>query len=444
MPAEPISPVLITGMHRSGTSMVARLLNICGLSLGPEKRLMPPGDGNPNGFWQNMDMDAITEEVLASLSGDWDFLLPPMPDGWEQADALAGLRQRAKEQAAALGHKIPWGWKDPRASLTIPFWSRLLPGLRTLVVLRHPVETTRSLVKRVSSSPAMAQRLWLEYYRRILAHTDPALRMVTHYDSYFLDPGGELQRIVDWAGLEPDERTRQAALEVIAPEIRQQSIIGGSPDPVAEDGETGAKVSVELAQLYDELCEDAGPVLQAALASGKVSRPKTYPNPSSLPIDPVPEERKALARQSFDAAQMLLEQGKTEQAIMQLQKAATLDPWRADAQNDLGVLLLQAGEATVAENYLRLAVGLRPADPSFCGNLAAAYIRLDRTEDAIKTYLALLERRPDNVESLNWLAAVAHEMGNVPTALKYALRVAKADPGNEMASQLLAKLQPSA
>ncbi len=444
MPAAPTPPLLITGMHRSGTSMVARLLNICGLSLGPEQRLMPPGEGNPNGFWQNLDMDAITEEVLASLSGEWDFLLPPMPDGWEQADALAGLRQRAEEQAAALGRRLPWGWKDPRASLTIPFWSRLLPGLRTLVVLRHPVETARSLVKRVSSSPAMAQHLWLQYYRRILAHTDPGLRMVTHYDSYFLDPGGELQRILDWAGLEPDEQTRQVALTAIAPDIRQQSLIGGSPGPVAAEGESGIKVPAELAQLYDQLCGEAGPVLQAGLASGQLSRPQASPDPSSPPTDPVPQERQARAGQSFDAAQVLLEQGNTEQAIMRFQEATTLDPWRADAQNDLGVLLLQAGEATVAEIYLRLAVGLRPADPGFSANLAAAYIRLGRTEDAIKTYLALLERQPDDIGSLNWLAAVAHEMGNVPTAIKYAERVIKADPGNETAGQLLAKLRPSA
>ena len=36
-------PLCVTGMHRSGTSMVARLLNVCGLDLGPEADLLPPG-----------------------------------------------------------------------------------------------------------------------------------------------------------------------------------------------------------------------------------------------------------------------------------------------------------------------------------------------------------------------------------------------------------------
>ena len=32
----------IIGMHRSGTSMVVRLLNLCGLDLGPPEQFMPP------------------------------------------------------------------------------------------------------------------------------------------------------------------------------------------------------------------------------------------------------------------------------------------------------------------------------------------------------------------------------------------------------------------
>ena len=42
--------ILITGMHRSGTSMVARMLNICRLDLASEERLLPPLAGNPAGF----------------------------------------------------------------------------------------------------------------------------------------------------------------------------------------------------------------------------------------------------------------------------------------------------------------------------------------------------------------------------------------------------------
>ena len=29
-----------------------------------------------------------------------------------------------------------WGWKDQRNSLTLPFWEDLLPGLKTVIVVR--------------------------------------------------------------------------------------------------------------------------------------------------------------------------------------------------------------------------------------------------------------------------------------------------------------------
>ena len=44
--------VLITGMHRSGTSLVARLLAECGCFIGQPEDLMPPKPDNPEGFWE--------------------------------------------------------------------------------------------------------------------------------------------------------------------------------------------------------------------------------------------------------------------------------------------------------------------------------------------------------------------------------------------------------
>ena len=46
-------PILIAGMHRSGTSMVAELLYRCGLALGAEDQLfLPANEDNPAGYWE--------------------------------------------------------------------------------------------------------------------------------------------------------------------------------------------------------------------------------------------------------------------------------------------------------------------------------------------------------------------------------------------------------
>ena len=48
------SVVCVAGAHRSGTSMLARLLHSCGLYLGPDTDLMPGRADNPDGFWENL------------------------------------------------------------------------------------------------------------------------------------------------------------------------------------------------------------------------------------------------------------------------------------------------------------------------------------------------------------------------------------------------------
>jgi len=59
--------ICIAGAHRSGKSMLARLLRACGLYLGPKDALMPPQADNPDGFWERED----TPSVLRTLQLKW-------------------------------------------------------------------------------------------------------------------------------------------------------------------------------------------------------------------------------------------------------------------------------------------------------------------------------------------------------------------------------------
>src|SRR5262245_50531861 len=106
-------PVAIAGMHRSGTSMVTRLLNLCGLNLGPAEHLMESSPDNPEGFWESLPFVRINEELLHSLGGEWDRPPEEMRD-WAAAVELAAYRERAANLPAELSLKEPWGWKDPR------------------------------------------------------------------------------------------------------------------------------------------------------------------------------------------------------------------------------------------------------------------------------------------------------------------------------------------
>ena len=100
--------------------MVTRLLHRCGLELGPESDLMPPQADNPEGFWEHLGFVALNEELLNELGGAWD--LPPRADENFTHARLDPLRMKARLLIEGFESARVWGWKDPRNSLTLPFW----------------------------------------------------------------------------------------------------------------------------------------------------------------------------------------------------------------------------------------------------------------------------------------------------------------------------------
>src|SRR5215216_3672632 len=123
--------ICIAGAHRSGTSLATRLLHCCGLELGPESDLMPAQAANPEGFWEHLGFVALHDELLNELGGAWD--LPSKPDESLTSPRLDPFRLKARLLTERFASARVWGWKDPRNSLTLPFWQKVLPGLKTLI-----------------------------------------------------------------------------------------------------------------------------------------------------------------------------------------------------------------------------------------------------------------------------------------------------------------------
>jgi hypothetical protein len=186
-------------MHRSGTSMVAKLLSQAGLYLGPDDALMPPASENPEGFFEHLDFVSLNDEVLNEAGAGWD-CPPPISTDWTNTE-FDRHRERAHTLAVPLAEQGVWGWKDPRTSLTIPFWESALGPLRVVLVVRNPLEVVTSLHRRNGFSIALSLTLWQIYAERVLAATSPDQRFVTHFDAWFVDPMAEAKRLVSALGL---------------------------------------------------------------------------------------------------------------------------------------------------------------------------------------------------------------------------------------------------
>src|SRR5436309_10337407 len=248
--------------------MLTKLLNACGLYLGTENELMPPQADNPDGFWEHLGFVALNDELLHELGGSWD--LPPRADESFTSSRLDPLHLKARLLIERFNSTRVWGWKDPRNSLTLPFWQQLLPKLKTLIMVRNPLEVAHSMRKRNGSSYSFGLRLWEIYNRRLIEAVNGKQRLVTHYDLFFQEPEFELRRITDFIGL-PDVQVASAAALVTTRRRNTHFTVEQLID---------ARVAPEVIELYRGLIAEASRTRdgKASMANARQATKQNEPN----------------------------------------------------------------------------------------------------------------------------------------------------------------------
>ena len=223
-------PIAIAGMHRSGTSMIARLLRDCGLDLGPDHLLLPAAPDNPEGFWELEPLVAVSCDILEHFRSGWNSP-PDLSPNWETAADMASLLERARRVPAEVGLTEPWGWKDPRTALMLPFWQQVWPDLRVVICVRNPLAVAQSLLERDQFSYLTGLELWLTYNRRLLDSVSPECRIVTHYEAYFHDGEAELTRVVGRLGLPADGARVRSACATVQAGLRHWQLVAADLEP---------------------------------------------------------------------------------------------------------------------------------------------------------------------------------------------------------------------
>jgi hypothetical protein len=197
MPAGPW--VVVVGCHRSGTSAVTGALVSLGLhGVDPSDRMDDPAS-NPE-HWESQATALWDEALLVGLGGSWD--APPAPDAdWgELRPGHDGTgHDPASIMAAAYPEPGPLVWKDPRASLLLPYWRGLLPGPLTAVfVWRNPTEVARSLEARDGIPFEDGLALW-EWYNRTAASGLRGIdTFVLDYASVVEHPSATITGLTEW------------------------------------------------------------------------------------------------------------------------------------------------------------------------------------------------------------------------------------------------------
>lgn len=150
-------PVIIIGMHRSGTSLLTRVLQQAGFFMGRDaSRNEEAAFTNAINAWLFRQASATWErpQSMDELLADTD-LRPDLVDylegivrGPASARFLGPGRWLGTRGRGMFGQHQAWGWKDPRNTWTLPFWLELFPDARVLHIVRHGVDVAASLRSR--------------------------------------------------------------------------------------------------------------------------------------------------------------------------------------------------------------------------------------------------------------------------------------------------------
>jgi len=227
-------PLIVLGMHRSGTTMLTQLLEACGLFVGRDL------DRNHEARFFRL----LNDDVLEAGGGGWERAEPYLAVREEPAFAqrmsvqLGSALERGfsrrfltltKCLALTAGQRFPWGWKDPRTCLTLPHWLAVFASARLVHIVRHPLDVAISLQKREEKQIAIGElvtepvrdldysmELWDTYVRECLryrARGDRYLEM--RFEDFLAAPQERLRQVCDFAGLAPTAGQRENALAMV-------------------------------------------------------------------------------------------------------------------------------------------------------------------------------------------------------------------------------------
>lgn len=220
-PAPP--PLIVAGMHRSGTSFVASLLHRGGCDMGAA--LLPADPHNRPGYFEDLAFLDLNRRMLAATMPatrpghpDWGWVEDVDDAGLDaglldpfiaEADALVA-RQRARGAAVdPTGRTMTggWGWKDPRTTVLLDFWHARVPDARYVFVYRAPWDVADSMQRLGAAQflrdPEFAYRIWRHYNRALLAYArrHPERALVVHAGAVLREPQRLLESIAGRFGL---------------------------------------------------------------------------------------------------------------------------------------------------------------------------------------------------------------------------------------------------
>lgn len=201
-------PIVILGMHRSGTSAVSEAVSRLGVYLGPEDDFYPADANNPRGFFELRILIGLNHRSLDAFQMDAGSVTP-LPENWlDRPPADEVIEALDSYLRTTFFDRGRWGFKQPITCLLLPVYQEVFRRLgvepRYILCVRNPIEVASSELnwafgpntRLLAPLGKRAYGVWLRYTLDSLSFCPAADSVVVLYDSLFSRPGEVVDAIV--------------------------------------------------------------------------------------------------------------------------------------------------------------------------------------------------------------------------------------------------------
>lgn len=255
-PTQPQQLWVVLGMHRSGTSLLARSTMVFGTNMG-SNLLTQRHKNNLKGHWEDSDFLKLDNKILKFLGIDWHSLQNLGPAEVEKLWAAGFADQALQLLCSRVEQHGHYALKEPRITQLLPFWQTIFEKLpfpiSFLVAYRHPAAVAASLQARNSFSLVHGHLLWAQYNLTILRflQTSPQPFVLINYPHMVAEPLVQLKQIAArlQAVIDPQEEL-VFCREFLDPSLQSHHESAGDPTVQLP------RVVEELHQAFTQLLAD--------------------------------------------------------------------------------------------------------------------------------------------------------------------------------------------
>lgn len=232
-------PVIVIGMHRSGTSLIAGIMASLGVHIGDVLDIHN----------EAVCFKEINRALMLEEGGNWarpePFIGKLANEAFVANKANQALQLLGKwgEDYGVVRDNQLWGWKDPRNTLTLPIWLSIFPNAKVIHAIRDGLDVALSLYRRalkhcVSRSqekrlfpPTVLRgyRLWKQYLDIGLEHETRFRSTVSwktvHYEQMISQPTKQIESLCSFLGLAIEQESIRRVAETIVGQPTQPSTL---------------------------------------------------------------------------------------------------------------------------------------------------------------------------------------------------------------------------